>query len=231
MGRGGPARVSRPSRRPSLRSDGLRTGPKARPGSRLAPCLRGYGESNPTPPRLSPDGAPPIRHRPSRPEDGHRGYENPSVPRLRSRRQPRGSVLPSFTRRDVTVLPNRSRRTSFDRSRVRGTAPQISMGKERQRPGRREFARSLLTTRRREASRRRFLPSAKARSHTTRTVRSRRRSLKLVHARTRAAALSKGSIARAFTWLILPVVICLSQRLSHASVSTCRPMAKPRTAH
>ena len=35
----------------------------------------------------------------------------------------------------------------------------------------------------------------------------------------------------AFTWLILPVVICLSQRLSHASVSTRRPMAKPRTAH
>ena len=34
-----------------------------------------------------------------------------------------------------------------------------------------------------------------------------------------------------FTWLILPVVICLSQRLSHASVSTCRQMAKPRTAH
>ena len=33
------------------------------------------------------------------------------------------------------------------------------------------------------------------------------------------------------TWLILPVVICLSQRLSHASVSTCRQMAKPRTAH
>ena len=53
MGRGGPAKVSRPSRRPSLRSDGLRTGPNARPGSRLAPCLRGYGESNPTPPRLS----------------------------------------------------------------------------------------------------------------------------------------------------------------------------------
>ena len=34
-----------------------------------------------------------------------------------------------------------------------------------------------------------------------------------------------------FTWLILPVVICLSQRLSHESVSTCRQMAKPRTAH
>ena len=97
--------------------------------------------------------------------------------------------------------------------------------------GRGNIARPILTTRRREASRRRFLPSAKARSHTTRTVRSRRRSLKLVHARTRAAALSKGSIARAFTWLILPVVICLSQRLSHASVSTCRQMAKPRTAH
>ena len=34
-----------------------------------------------------------------------------------------------------------------------------------------------------------------------------------------------------FTWLILPVVICLSQRLSHASVSTCCQMAKPRTPH
>ena len=39
------------------------------------------------------------------------------------------------------------------------------------------------------------------------------------------------SLLPLFTWLILPVVICLSQRLSHASVSTCRQMAKPRTAH
>ena len=33
------------------------------------------------------------------------------------------------------------------------------------------------------------------------------------------------------TWLILPVVICLSQRLSHACVSTGRSKAKPRMAH
>ncbi len=33
------------------------------------------------------------------------------------------------------------------------------------------------------------------------------------------------------TWLILPVVICLSQRLSHACLSTCRIKAKPRMAH
>ena len=33
------------------------------------------------------------------------------------------------------------------------------------------------------------------------------------------------------TWLILPVVICLSQRLSHACLSTSRFKAKPRMAH
>ena len=33
------------------------------------------------------------------------------------------------------------------------------------------------------------------------------------------------------TWLILPVVICLSQRLSHACLSTSRLMVKPRMAH
>lgn len=32
-------------------------------------------------------------------------------------------------------------------------------------------------------------------------------------------------------WLILPVVICLSQRLSHACLSTCRIKVKPRMAH
>lgn len=36
---------------------------------------------------------------------------------------------------------------------------------------------------------------------------------------------------REATWLILPVVICLSQRLSHACLSTCRIKAKPRMAH
>ena len=33
------------------------------------------------------------------------------------------------------------------------------------------------------------------------------------------------------TWLILPVVICSSQRLSHACLSTGRSKAKPRMAH
>ena len=33
------------------------------------------------------------------------------------------------------------------------------------------------------------------------------------------------------TWLILPVVICLSQRLSHACVSTSFDPVKPRMAH
>ena len=33
------------------------------------------------------------------------------------------------------------------------------------------------------------------------------------------------------TWLILPVVICLSQRLSHARVSTSTRLAKLRMAH
>ena len=58
--------------------------------------------------------------------------------------------------------------------------------------GRGNIARPILTTRRREASRRRFLPSATARSQTTRTVRSRRRSPKPVHAGTRAAACRRG---------------------------------------
>ena len=33
------------------------------------------------------------------------------------------------------------------------------------------------------------------------------------------------------TWLILPVVICLSQRLSHACISTYLHIVKPRMAH
>ena len=33
------------------------------------------------------------------------------------------------------------------------------------------------------------------------------------------------------TWLILPAVICLSQRLSHACLCTSRLMVKPRMAH
>jgi hypothetical protein len=33
------------------------------------------------------------------------------------------------------------------------------------------------------------------------------------------------------TWLILPVVICLSQRLSHACLSTSLSKVKPRMAH
>jgi hypothetical protein len=33
------------------------------------------------------------------------------------------------------------------------------------------------------------------------------------------------------TWLILPVVICLSQRLSHACLSTSLIKVKPRMAH
>jgi hypothetical protein len=32
-------------------------------------------------------------------------------------------------------------------------------------------------------------------------------------------------------WLILPVVICLSQRLSHAGLSPCRIKVRPRMAH
>ena len=36
---------------------------------------------------------------------------------------------------------------------------------------------------------------------------------------------------RAAPWLILPVVICLSQRLSHACLSTSQIKVKPRMAH
>ena len=44
--------------------------------------------------------------------------------------------------------------------------------------------------------------------------------------------LSTGSINHLVpTWLILPAVICLSQRLSHACLSTSRLMVKPRMAH
>ena len=42
----------------------------------------------------------------------------------------------------------------------------------------------------------------------------------------------RGSLGRTIaTWLILPVVICLSQRLSHACLSTSLNMVKPRMAH
>ena len=41
-----------------------------------------------------------------------------------------------------------------------------------------------------------------------------------------------GSAAtRRVTWLILPVAICLSQRLSHACLSTSLTKVKPRMAH
>ena len=54
-------------------------------------------------------------------------------------------------------------------------------------------------------------------------------------------SLAKGALWRTFpfcnvccpiaTWLILPVVICLSQRLSHACLSTNFYIVKPRMAH
>ena len=49
-------------------------------------------------------------------------------------------------------------------------------------------------------------------------------------------ALAESALAHLFlytrvTWLILPVVICLSQRLSHACLSTRPCTAKPRMAH
>ena len=39
------------------------------------------------------------------------------------------------------------------------------------------------------------------------------------------------SVMRTVTWLILPVVICLSQRLSHACLSLNESKVKPRIAH
>ena len=39
------------------------------------------------------------------------------------------------------------------------------------------------------------------------------------------------SLTRLAIWLILPVVICLSQRLSHACLSTNFYTVKPRMAH
>ena len=43
--------------------------------------------------------------------------------------------------------------------------------------------------------------------------------------------LFKKFFARVATWLILPVVICLSQRLSHACLSSSENKVKPRMAH
>ena len=78
------------------------------------------------------------------------------------------------------------------RPRVRGTAPQATVGMERQ------LFHPYLSR-----SERRWLSRA--------VVRSRCETPKM-----------DGSFPDVppFTWLILPVVICLSQRLSHASVST-----------
>lgn len=39
------------------------------------------------------------------------------------------------------------------------------------------------------------------------------------------------TVLSAVPWLILPVVICLSQRLSHASLSISQIKAKPQKAH
>lgn len=39
------------------------------------------------------------------------------------------------------------------------------------------------------------------------------------------------SVLSTAPWLILPVVICLSQRLSHASLSISQIKAKPQKAH
>ena len=48
----------------------------------------------------------------------------------------------------------------------------------------------------------------------------------------KAYMLKNGSLATYLaTWLILPVVICLSQRLSHACLSTHHLTMKPRMAH
>ena len=49
-------------------------------------------------------------------------------------------------------------------------------------------------------------------------------------ARERVARKNKKRAHKA-PWLILPVVICLSQRLSHACLSACRIKVKPRMAH
>ena len=42
---------------------------------------------------------------------------------------------------------------------------------------------------------------------------------------------TSNSLTTIVTWLILPVVICLSQRLSHACLSTSLTKVKPRMAH
>ena len=49
--------------------------------------------------------------------------------------------------------------------------------------------------------------------------------------RWRAPASADAPSDKAAPWLILPVVICLSQRLSHACLSTSRTKVKPRKAH
>ena len=163
-------------------------------------------------------------------------------------------------RQGVAMPRTASRRTSLDGSGVRGTAPQISTGKERRR-------RSALTHSFAMGGRiprvfpahtlgpcdfddnPRYIsyPTAIAKAglglvgQRKRLTHFSREKGALFHLPTPFSLLPDLSqrgrekamvlVASAFTWLILPVVICLSQRLSHASVSTCRQMAKPRTAH
>ena len=42
---------------------------------------------------------------------------------------------------------------------------------------------------------------------------------------------TRSEVGRLVPWLILPVVICLSQRLSHACLSASHIKVKPRMAH
>ena len=177
-------------RRPPLHSDGLRTSLKARLGSRLAPCLRGYGESNPTPLRLSPM--------------DHRRFGIAALaPRMATvGMKIQASRSPLSERPEVRFCAVHAARfhrasLSLETDLVRSTegarhSPSGLDGNREATTGRGNIARPILTTRRREASRRRFLPSATARSQTTWMVRSRGRSPKPVHAGTRVAACRRG---------------------------------------
>jgi hypothetical protein len=61
----------------------------------------------------------------------------------------------------------------------------------------------------------------------------RRESENLTHPKSVVFSLNRDSprISRIVIWLILPVAICLSQRLSHACPSTSLIKVKPRMAH
>ncbi len=85
-----------------------------------------------------------------------------------------------------------------------------------------------IATERGEKNRERHPPPCSPTSRLPLEAESRRRRKRGGFARARSPACS---LCRQATWLILPVVICLSQRLSHACLRASSSRAKLRMAH